>query len=205
MACSVSRVIVSLALVASWVSAPPGAGAQEYHVDPSAAKLVRFVSRAATEEFDGVTDRIDGYVRLETQRLAPSARQSGSRLFLEVDLAGLDTGIGLRNRHMRDNYLDVRRYPYATFEGRIHAVDEAPGPSFTVISRGVFTIHGVARDRLLTCTVTPEGGGYRARCAFEVLLSDHAIPIPRLMFLRLANEIRVELDFTVRPAERAGE
>lgn len=188
-----------------WALAATPSGAQEFHVDGAATNVVRFTSRAATEEFEGVTDRIDGYILLDGPALGPSTGQGETRLYVEVDLATLDTGIGLRNRHMRDNYLEVRTFPFATFEGRIHSVEDQPGRSFSVTSRGVLRIHGVARDRLLTCTVTPEGGGYRARCAFEVLLSDHAIAIPRLMFLRLANEIRVELDFTVRPAERAGE
>jgi hypothetical protein len=42
--------------------------------------------------------------------------------------------------------------------------------------------------------------GYRALCAFEVLLSDHQIEIPKVMFLKLANEISLELDFVVTPA-----
>lgn len=197
------RRALAAALALAWASAPSGAGAQELHVDRTAANLVRFVSRAATEEFDGTTDRIDGYVLLDGPSLGPSTGEGTTSLYLEVELATLDTGIGLRNRHMRDNYLEVDRHPYAGFEGRIHRVEEAPDGGFAVTARGVLTIHGVARDRLLDCTVVPRGPGYRARCAFDVRLSDHDIPIPRLMFLRLSNEIRVELDFTVRPAEGA--
>lgn len=183
-----------------WALAATPVGAQEFHVAGAAANVVRFTSRAATEEFEGITDRIDGYLLLDGPALGPSTGQGETRLYVEVDLATLDTGIGLRNRHMRDNYLEVRTFPFATFEGRIHSVEEVPGRPFSVTSRGVLRIHGVARDRLLTCAVTQAGDGYRARCGFQVLLSDHGIAIPRLMFLRLANEIQVSLDFTVRPA-----
>lgn len=200
-----SRLLAALALVASLARGTPGAAAQEFHVDPAAQNLVRFTSRAATEEFDGVTDGIDGFIVLDGPALGPSTGAGPTRVYLEVDLASLDTGIGLRNRHMRDNYLEVREHPYATFEGRIHAVEEAPGRAFAVTARGFLTIHGVAKDRILACTVTPAGDGYRARCEFQVLLSDHGIAIPRLMFLRLANDIQLTLDFTVRPPQGAME
>ncbi|MBK9304990.1 MAG: YceI family protein [bacterium] len=36
---------------------------------------------------------------------------------MDVDLAALDTGIGLRNRHMRENHLETDRFPQAVFRG----------------------------------------------------------------------------------------
>ena len=35
----------------------------------------------------------------------------------------------------------------------------------------------------------------RVRCAFSVLLTDHGIKIPKLMFMKIDEEIRLELDF----------
>ena len=187
----------AVAALVAWAGV---AGAQEYHVDRRAENSVRFISRACIEEFDGVTDRIDGYVLLGEGGLGKGATGEGTALYLEVDLASLDTGIGLRNRHMRDNYLEVADHPFATFQARIQEVETVADGGFRVTAQGDLTIHGVARGRELTCRVDPRGGGYRARCPFEVLLSDHDIEIPKVMFLKLANEIRLELDFQVRPA-----
>lgn len=179
----------------------PGAGAgQAFHVDRRAANVVRFVSRAATEEFEGVTSKIDGYVTLDDPALGPRAGSGATELHLEVDLASLETGIGLRDRHMRDRYLEVSRYPFAVYHGRILRAEPEGGDSWRVTARGELEIHGVVRPRDLTCRVEVRGQGYRARCAFEVLLSDHRIEIPKVMFLKLANEISLELDFSVAPA-----
>lgn len=198
-ACALRRGVVGMALL--FALALPGcrAAAQEFHVDPTAANLVRFVSRAAIEEFDGVTSGIDGYVLLDASELTTDAGGDGTAFYLEVDLASLDTGIGLRNRHMRDNYLEVSRFPFATYEGIIERT-VAVGGGYRVTTFGRLSIHGVARERRLTCRVDRAGTGYRAQCAFEVLLTDHDIEIPKVMFLKLANEIRLELDFTVVPA-----
>jgi len=189
----------ALLLVAA-AAAPAAAAGQEYQVDRAAGNVVRFISRASIEEFEGTTDRIDGYVLLDAPTLAEARGGEGTAVYLEVDLASLDTGIGLRNRHMRDNYLHVARFPYAVFEGRVDALQEVGGGGYRVSAQGVLTIHGVARERELTCRVEAEGRGYRAQCGFEVLLSDHDIEIPKVMFLKLANEIRLELDFHVRSA-----
>jgi polyisoprenoid-binding protein YceI len=179
---------------------PMGAIGQEFHVDRNADNDVRFISEAPIEEVVGVTDRIDGYVLLNGPRLEAGSATEGTQLYLEVDLASLDTGLGLRNRHMRENYLEVEDFPYAFLEATIVRVEAVAAGGFRVTAQGVITIHGVEREMDIPCDVAERGEGYRVQCAFEVLLSDFEIEIPRLMFLKLANEVRLELDFTVQPA-----
>lgn len=176
-----------------------GVHAQEYHVDGEADNRVVFISRASIEEFEGVTDRVDGYVLLDGEGVRAGSDFAGSALYFEVDLASLDTGIGLRNRHMRDNYLEVGDHPFATFEGAIERID-ASTSGFQVVSRGLFAVHGVEQPRTLECGATPDGDGWRVTCAFDVNLTDHQIEIPRIMFLKLAEDIRVEIDMRLRPA-----
>ncbi|HSW31185.1 MAG TPA: YceI family protein [Longimicrobiales bacterium] len=190
----------STALLALALALPGLGAAQEFHVDRRADNLVRFISRASVEEFEGVTERIDGYVRLDATTLTSGSAGGATEIWLEVDLASLDTGIGLRNRHMRDRYLETAKYPYATFRGTVVRSEADPARAYRITARGTLTIHGVAQPRDLTCRVEPRGPGYRAQCAFEVLLSDHQIEIPKVMFLKLANEISLELDFVVTPA-----
>ncbi len=191
---------LALGALAAAAGSGEGVAAQEYQVDLGAPREVRFISRASIEEFDGVTDRIDGYVLLDGTSLGPESGGPDTELYFEVDLASLDTGIGLRNRHMRQNYLEVQDHPYASFAGRIARVATLSGGGARVTAAGDMSIHGVQREMELPCDVTPRGEGYRARCAFQVLLSDFDIEIPRVMFLKLANEIRLELDFSVVPA-----
>lgn len=182
------------------LAAPPVVGAQEYHVDLEADNVVRFISEATIEDFEGVTAAIDGFIVLGSGGLVEGATE-GSDFYLEVDLGSLDTGIGLRNRHMRDNYLEVDRFPYATFAGGFGDVSPGDDGWMRVVGQGDLGIHGMSRSMEIPCDVAPSGGGFRARCAFEVLLSDFGIEIPKVMFMKLANEIRLELDFYVAPAD----
>jgi len=176
-----------------------GATAQEYHVDTDAENTVRFISRASIEEFDGVTDRIDGFVFLEEPGLEPGSAAGRSEFYFEVDLASLETGISLRDRHMRDNYLEVREFPWAVLEGEVGSIERMQG-GWRIAAVGDFTVHGVSRRTSVPCEVAEDGAGYRVFCAWDILLSDHDIEIPKMMFMKLASEIRLELSFRLEPA-----
>ena len=180
---------------------PPTVRAQELHVDQGASRVARFGSRTQLDAFEGVTEKIDGYVLLRGGPLSTTAGDDDAEMYFEVDLASLTTGIGLRDRHMRDDYLEVKKYPYASFRGRIvHAESRADGGA-QVAAAGTFTVHGVSVDREIACDVVPIGEGYEAKCAFEVRLADHGIQIPRIMFLKVAAEVHVDVAFTVSPPE----
>tara|TARA_B100001750_G_scaffold9813_1_gene7306 strand:- start:1244 stop:1726 length:483 start_codon:yes stop_codon:yes gene_type:complete len=153
------------------------------------------------DEFEGTTGRVDGLVLLNTQELTDRAGGAESEIYFEVDLASLDTGIGMRDRQMRDSYLEVDRYPYAAFGGTIEQVVSLPGGMFQVTTQGILGIHGVEQERALTCNLATVNEGYRVNCSFSVFLSDHDIEIPKLMFLKLNNEIRMELNFILEPVE----
>ncbi len=177
---------------------------QEYHVDLEMENWVRFVSDAPLEDFEGVTNQIDGFLFLAGEGLAGETDLTSSEFFFEVDLASLDTGIGLRNRHMRDNYLETDEFPYASFGGRVSRLEEESSGRFRAEARGTFTVHGVERSREIECAAESIGQGLRIRCAFQVTLSDYGIPIPKLMFMKINEVMEVDLDFFLSPAGGGG-
>lgn len=177
-------------------SVPDRSGAQELHVDRTADRSVRFVSQAPLEDFDGVTQAIDGFVLLPGG-LKVGLVPADSRIYLEVDLASIDTGISLRNRHMRDNYLHTDRFPYATYSAEVTRIAEPSPGAYVISARGVLSIHGVDRERTLECQTEDAVPPHRVSCGFTVLLSDHDIEIPRLMFLKVADEVELSLEFVL--------
>ena len=142
------------------------AAQQEYRVDLDADRTARFVSRTAIQRFNGVTDRIERLIYINTQSLSEDTGGADTELCFEVDLASFDTGLSLRDRHMRNNYLEVEDHPFAAFGGRIVRVDPLPGGGFRVTGPGVFGVHGVERDRSIDCDVTPASDGYRVSYGF---------------------------------------
>ena len=193
--------VISLTLVGIFFGTTVLSGQQAYQVALESDRLVRFTSSTAIDEFEGTTERLDGLVLLNTEELTDRTGGAESEIYFEVDLASLDTGIGMRDRQMRNSYLEVDRYPYAAFGGTIEQVVSLPGKMFQVTTQGILGIHGIEQERALTCNLATVNEGYRVNCSFSVFLSDHDIEIPKLMFLKLNNEIRMELNFILEPVE----
>jgi len=156
---------------------------QEYHVNQKKDNLVKFISDAKIEKFEGVTEKIDGYI-----------------LYFEVDLNSVDTGIGLRNRHMREDYLHTDKYPITSFKGKINNVTKE-GNAYKVKSYGDMTIHGVTKKQTIEATVEFVKGGIAVKTDFIVKLTDYEIKVPELMFMKISEEIQLVLDFNLRKVD----
>ncbi|GAB4318927.1 MAG: hypothetical protein Kow0074_08400 [Candidatus Zixiibacteriota bacterium] len=179
--------------------------AAEYHVDTEAAREVRFVSDAPIESFNGVTERIDGYAVIPTEHLADGSDFDESRFYFEVDLGSIDTGIGLRNRHMRENYLHTEDFPYAMYAGAIDSVRAITDSTFLVYTSGDLTIHGVTQSHATADTVTVRENGYHVVSHFPVALPDHNIEIPKLMFLKINEVVELHLSFNLKRVDSSTE
>lgn len=172
--------------------------AAEFHVDTDAERRVVFVSDAPIESFDGVTEKIDGYAVLPADRLADVTDFSQTKFYIEVDLASLDTGIGLRNRDMREDYLHTDEFPYAMYSGSIDSVTSLNDSTFLSYTSGDLTIHGVTKSHTTTDTVTARNGRYHVASHFPVALPDHHIEIPQLMFLKINEVVELDLWFVLK-------
>ena len=118
-----SRTLMTFAL-ALMLAVP--ALATEYRVKAGAPNKVVFVSKAATETFEGKTDKIDGTITFD-----PASPVDSVMVQLDVDMKSLDTGLGKRNTHMQENHLECDKYPKATFKGA-----SVIGPKGTVFETG---------------------------------------------------------------------
>jgi polyisoprenoid-binding protein YceI len=119
---------------------------------------------------------------------------------LAVDLRTLDSGIGLRNEHLREKYLEVNKgtgFDTATLSaidltGLNLAAPEGKG-SFT----GLLAVHGVAKTVTGAVDVRRASGGLRVQASFRLDLSDYGIAKPRYLGIGVTNTIQVEVDFDV--------
>jgi hypothetical protein len=131
-------------------------------------------------------------------RLTPDSTQPG-RLQgeLTVDLATLDTGIGLRNSHMRDNYLEVGRgegFSRAVLKNIVVGGDVA-----TLSGRTSFTatllVHGVERPVRGDARLSRDAGGVRVEASFPVVLAEHEIAKPRYLGVGVRDQVQVRVRF----------
>lgn len=171
--------------------------ADELHVDKTAANRVRFTASFAGETFDGTTAKIDGYAFWKIAD-AGSGLIEGSDLYFEVDLNALDTGIGLRNHHMKENYLHTAKYPYASFKGRIVKAAKTAGADTLVNVEGVMTLHGTEKPLAVTGRVSAEGDRWHLMCAFPLDLRDFRIEVPSMMGMKVGKVMNIDLDVSLK-------
>ena len=169
----------------------------EYHVDEDAANEVKFISIAPLEEIEGITEKIDGYLYWQGDSYADS-----SELHFEVPLYTIDTGIGLRNSHMRDRYLETSIYPDASFSGKVtEVVSENENKSEVTLS-GLLSIHGISQTKMVSGSIERiDASTLLIKASFSLLLTEFNIDIPQFAILKLNNEVKLELHFFVKKTE----
>jgi len=170
--------------------------AGEYHVDKEADNLVKFVSDAPIEDFEGITKNIDGYIYWQGDDLV-----NKSELYFEVDLNTVDTGIGLRNRHMRENYLHTDNYPKTHFTGKLITAKKIKDDQYEVEAEGEFYVHGVKKEKKVSGQLQKiDGDRYQISAKFTVPLSEHNIEVPSIMFYKIDENMELNVVFFVKKA-----
>jgi len=130
------RIILILSFLAISISQ-----AAEFHVDKQQKNLVKFISDAPMEDFEGTTSKIDGYMMNEG-----IDKLIGSEVYFEVDLNSVSTGVGLRDRHMREDYLHTDKYKLTNFKGKISNASKITDSEYDFTANGKKFIHGVTKD-----------------------------------------------------------
>ncbi len=168
---------------------------------------VSFTSDAPIELIVGRTPKITGKIiiddSLDLKKLAPKAN-------FEVDLASIDTGIPLRNEHMRDNFLETKKFPKAVLNVK-EIIPQTPtkledGKSFKLMTKGDFVLHGVTvkknipvklvyfKESEFTHSRFEKGDVIRIQSTFEVPLAEHKIQRPEVIFQKLTDTVVVTVD-----------
>ncbi len=101
----------------------------------------------------------------------------------------------LQKEHFNENYLLASEWPTATFQGRIiEAVDLSKPGVHDVRAKGMLTIRGEARERIIACHVVVHPLGVEIASAFDVVIEDHGMRIPRVVQQKIAATVRITAD-----------
>jgi len=105
---------------------------------------------------------------------------------------------GLQQQHFYENYLESSKYPEATFSGKIiEDIDLTQPGTYHVRAKGQLNIHGRTQERIIKTELVSDGTKIVARSDFIIPLSDHQIEVPRIVFQKIAQEIKVNVRTTL--------
>ncbi|MCL6258859.1 YceI family protein [Aquiflexum sp. TKW24L] len=174
--------LLILALTMNFLMLPVETFAQAFKTESG---TVEFLSKASLNEFTGVSNTLNGLVDLDKNMFD-----------FFIDLNTIKTGIGLRDKHMRENYLETKKFPFAEFTGKIDALPNlTKGQSQNVTAKGKFKIHGVEREISVPGKLTMVSENeMKLEAKFKVMLSDYNIDIPTVVFYELSEEQVVTIE-----------
>lgn len=108
----------------------------------------------------------------------------------------------LQEEHFYENYMETEVYPTAEFSGKIiEKIDFSNDGTFPVRAKGILKIHGVKQERIINCDISIDNETIIINSNFSVNLADHNISIPKLVYQKIAEEIKVTVEATLNKIE----
>jgi polyisoprenoid-binding protein YceI len=183
-------------------AAPAGTLTGQASSPPTAARpAVTVAVQPGRVEFDAVgwpsALKIRGKgTGLEGRLLVEGAAVSGAIAF---DLTTLETGIALRDRHMKEKYLETARFPRATLTLSRLALEKVPsaetfGP-VTVPFGGTLSLHGVEKPIAGEAKISRAGPSLTTAASFEINIKEFGIGVPSYMGITVAEKVQVRVGF----------
>jgi len=195
----VVRPWVAAVLATLFTGAIP-ATALTLEIDPARTAVTFVISRPG-ETIEGKAPGVSGTVTFD-----PGHPASGSSVVLRVNPNTMETGNRIRDRKMKNAHLEVEQHPEITFRsttiqvgpglragaGTPGALDSlADGLDHKVVMEGTLSLHGVDRVILIPATIRYDGAVFTAEGDVTLRLTDHAIPIPKILWIVLDDEVKV--------------
>jgi polyisoprenoid-binding protein YceI len=120
---------------------------------------------------------------------------------LAVDLRTLDTGIELRNTHLRETYLEVDKgegFDQAVLSN-ILVSGNLESLSGSTPFTGELRLHGVMKTVRGEADLMRNGSSWRVTASFPVALGDHGIAPPRYLGVGVRDRVQVRVTFVASP------
>ncbi len=145
---------------------------------------VDFVSDAPLELIKASSVKLQGVIDAEKRTFAFSIPTDSFKGFNSP----------LQQEHFYENYIEAKDFPTSNFAGKIiEQVDFSLDGTYTMRAKGKLNIHGVEQERIIKVNLRIVKGVIYADATFTVLLQDHNITIPKIVFQKIAEEVKVKV------------
>jgi len=185
-----------IALAALAVAAPLLAQPKTYEIKPHANSVAEFHAEDTYDSFDGKTNEVSGSI------VADAEKPAASSVAITIDMGSLDTGNSLRNKEMKELYLQTPKFPTAAFKSVSVAgpASIAAGTPADINVTGDFTLHGVTKRMTIPVHVALLADGrIHATTNFKVKMPDFGISVPHNILVTVEDMVPVRLEVWATP------
>ncbi|MFT3708522.1 MAG: YceI family protein [Archangium sp.] len=121
-----------------------------------------------------------------------TAKREGETVRFTVPLDGVDTGIGLRNTHMK-KYLAADQFPNVELVVSGALLKAGTGQK----GKGTFTVKGVSKEVELTYDVKKVPSGFAVQAKFAIDITAHGVEVPAYARVTVKKDVAIETSFVV--------
>ena len=125
-----------------------------------------------------------------------SVADDGQSVTVKVPLATLNSGIALRDKHMKEKYLQVGSYPDAELSVARSALKFPSGTPTSGSAQGTMKLHGKTKSVTFNYTAAPAGAKIQVNGSVHLDVRDYAIEIPNYMGVTVKPDVDVTVQFT---------
>ncbi|HEV7378934.1 MAG TPA: YceI family protein [Dyadobacter sp.] len=161
-----------------------------------AAQSSVYSTSSGTTRFSSKTPMED--INAENEMTQAIFNTATGEIAIRVNMKDFSFENKLMQEHFNENYMETSKYPVATFSGKLgKSIDISRDGEYEVSASGKFTVHGVTQNRTLDGKIKIEAGKILITSAFQVALADHKIEIPKIVFVKIAQQIQVNARYTL--------
>ncbi len=152
--------------------------------------LTKFTSEAPLELIKAQSHKTKGVIDCKAKNVAFS---------IEVEtFDGFNSG--LQKEHFKENYMETTKFPTAVFKGKIiEDIDFTQKGTSNVRAKGIFTIHGVSKEKIVKVKIVIKENLIEIDTTFDIPIEDHNIKVPKIVNQKIASIISVETKASLKP------
>ena len=144
---------------------------------------VQFFSETPLENISAVNAAVSSLINTTTDSV-----------FVRMKNTGFVFKNALMQEHFNENYMESTKYPLDSFRGKINEeIDYAHDGTYAVTATGKFSVHGVEKMETIKGTLVIKENDLHLDAAFMVHTADFNIEIPKLVFTKIAEDIKVNM------------
>jgi len=162
----------------------------------------QFYTETGYTEFDGSKAAFEPIKAKNSSSISIIDIGSGKIAAL-IGIKDFDFRLGLMQEHFNENYLESNKFPKSTFEGKILNYDQVEFKDyFTDVSiEGILTIKGVSKKIITNAQIKKNNDKIELKSSFSVKLSDYKIKVPRIVFMKIDETVKINLSYLYEKKE----
>mgnify|MGYP001331531225 FL=1 len=156
----------------------------------------QFYTDKGVTKFDGSKAAFEP-IKASNNNTVSIIDSSDGQIAAVILISEFDFRLGLMQEHFNENYLESNLYPKSTFEGQIKnfSLNELSQDFKEHEIEGVLTIKGINNYILAKAKIRKIDEKIELSSGFSVMLSDYKVKIPKIVFKKIDEEVKINLNF----------